>query len=193
MAHISPIRITRLRSRRLRLPRLFRRRSLLMIANKISGTGVALFQAIEQSVSRPLASGRCDFSTPKSQRPRITAFFPRSRLPAPGILLRNVNAQGSMAGIMNVGGGQSPFFILSVTSYSDTFSGMLRGNRQCRMISRRFSLHTQRRLRLLPRRPQLSNSRDHQPKSATKAQQRSQQHRYHQRRRPLFQCYRRFP
>jgi hypothetical protein len=46
-------------------------------------------------------------------------------LPAPDILLRNVNAAGSMAGVINAGGEQSPFFILSVASYSDTFAGML--------------------------------------------------------------------
>jgi hypothetical protein len=30
-----------------------------------------------------------------------------------------------MAGVVNAGGSQSPFFILSVLSYSNTFSGML--------------------------------------------------------------------
>ena len=44
---------------------------------------------------------------------------------APDILLRNISAEGSMAGIVNVDGAQSPFFILAVTSYGDTFSGML--------------------------------------------------------------------
>lgn len=44
---------------------------------------------------------------------------------APDVLLRNVSAQGSMAGVVQVSGRQSPFFILSVLSYSNTFSGML--------------------------------------------------------------------
>ncbi|MGD0328389.1 MAG: hypothetical protein ABSB00_01605 [Minisyncoccia bacterium] len=92
---------------------------------QISGTGVVLFQAIEQSISRPLASGAVRLLYTEGATTTDNSIFSALQTSAPGILLRNVNAEGSMAGIINVGGTQSPFFILSVASYSDTFSGML--------------------------------------------------------------------
>jgi hypothetical protein len=90
---------------------------------EISGAGPALLLAVEQSVTRALSPNAVRLlyiasSTTKS-------VFTSLPLSAPDILLRNVRPEGSMAGVVNVGGNQSPFFILSVLSYGDTFSGML--------------------------------------------------------------------
>ena len=92
---------------------------------QISGTGKDLFKTITQSVSRPLAASAVRFIHFAPSAAASESVFSALRMPAPGILLRNVHAEGSMAGIVNVGGAQTPFFILSVVSYSDTFSGML--------------------------------------------------------------------
>lgn len=91
---------------------------------QVSGTGPDLMRTIEQSVGRPLATGAVRLLSLENAA-TTGSVFSALRVPAPDILLRNVNAQGSMAGIVNVGGAQSPFFILSVISYSNTFSGML--------------------------------------------------------------------
>jgi hypothetical protein len=89
---------------------------------QVSGSGTVLLKAIETSVARPLASNavRLLYST------NATAdIFSSLFVGAPDILLRNVNAGGSMAGIVNAGGSKSVFFILSVSAYGNTFSGML--------------------------------------------------------------------
>lgn len=99
---------------------------------KISGTGPALLQAIEQSISRPLSVGSVRLLYMASTT-NTDSVFSALHVSAPDILLRNVNPVGSMAGIVNTGpanlagtgSNQSPFFILSVISYSNTFSGML--------------------------------------------------------------------
>lgn len=101
---------------------------------KISGTNPKeILQAIEQSVTRSLAPNTVrflytDFATGSTSSPQATTdnsvFFSLKPL-APDVLLRNINVTRSMAGIVNSGGGQSPFFILSVASYGDTFVGML--------------------------------------------------------------------
>lgn len=100
---------------------------------QVSGVGTALLQAIEQSINRPLASGAVRFlyaenatgSTSSPQANTDNGIFSALQTPAPDILLRNLNAAGSMAGVVSAGGNQSPFFILSVVSYGETFSGML--------------------------------------------------------------------
>ena len=93
---------------------------------QISGaTPAELLRAIEQSLTHPLAPNTVrllytDFATTTGN-----SIFSALQLPAPGVLLRNVNAAQSMAGVVHVGGIATPFFILSVASYSDTFAGML--------------------------------------------------------------------
>lgn len=91
---------------------------------QISGTGTALAQAIVQSATRPLVAGIVRFLH-LDPSTATESVFSSLRTPAPDILRRNIRAAGSMAGIINVSGSQSPFFILSVVAYSDTFSGML--------------------------------------------------------------------
>jgi hypothetical protein len=93
---------------------------------QISGVGATLLRAIEQSVTRTLAPNTVRFLYTTSATSTDNSIFSSIQVPAPDILLRNINAAGSMAGIVNVAGVQSPFFILSVASYSDTFSGMLK-------------------------------------------------------------------
>lgn len=88
---------------------------------QVSGGGPILLQTIEQSLARPIIVGSIRLLYATSTKDVFSAL-PAS---APDILLRNVRAAGSMAGVVNVDGRQSPFFILSVLSYSNTFSGML--------------------------------------------------------------------
>lgn len=90
----------------------------------VSGTGMALVQAIKQSVAKPLALNTVRLLSYESATASSSVFSSLS-VSAPLILIRNVDAAGSMAGIVNTTSGQSPFFILSVGSYSTTFSGML--------------------------------------------------------------------
>lgn len=92
---------------------------------QISGTGAVLLQAIEQSVAKQLAPNTVRLLYTTSATTTDNSVFSALQEPAPDILLRNINADGSMAGVINVDGIQSPFFILSVASYSGTFSGML--------------------------------------------------------------------
>ncbi len=89
----------------------------------VTGTGVLLQQAIEQSVTDPLATGAVRLLY--SESTTTPDVFTSLEVSAPGVLLRNIDPAGSMAGVINVGGIQSPFFILSVLSYGETFSGML--------------------------------------------------------------------
>lgn len=90
----------------------------------IDGTGTALLQAIQQSVASQLASSG-SVRLLYLEIATSTSVFSALQLPAPGALLRNINASRSMAGVVNVNDVQSPFFILSVSSYSNTFAGML--------------------------------------------------------------------
>lgn len=92
-------------------------------SEQISGTGSDLSQAIEQSVMRPLAQGTVRLLYMEGAT--TTSVFSALQEPAPSVLLRNIIAVPSMAGIVKVGENQSPFFILSVASFGDTFAGML--------------------------------------------------------------------
>lgn len=93
---------------------------------KISNeTPAAILQAIKKSVSHELAPHAVRLISLDSATTTDTSVFFALQLPAPGILLRNVNTKNNMAGVVNVNGTQSPFFILSVDSYGDTFAGML--------------------------------------------------------------------
>lgn len=91
---------------------------------KISGTGASLVLSIKQSVAKPLKTDTVRLLSFSSASSSISVFSSVANS-APGILLRNIDPLNSMAGIVNTSSGQSPFFILSVGSYSATFSGML--------------------------------------------------------------------
>jgi len=81
--------------------------------------------ALTQSLARPLASNAVRLIYSALSTTTDNSIFAALQPPAPNILLRNIYAPGSMAGVVNAGGVQTPFFILSVASYSDTFAGML--------------------------------------------------------------------
>lgn len=91
---------------------------------EVSGTGLVLLQVMKDSVNRPLASGtvRLLYLASTTSSDSIFSALPLS---APDTLLRNIRPQGNIAGVIHVGGVQSPFFILSVLSYSNTFSALL--------------------------------------------------------------------
>jgi hypothetical protein len=88
---------------------------------QLIGSGATLFRAVETSLARP--------PTPNAVRLLYnntdTNIFSTLLAGAPDIVLRNTNADDSMVGIVNAAGSTSVFFILSVSSYSNTFSGML--------------------------------------------------------------------
>ena len=90
----------------------------------VSGMGTDLLQGIKNSISTPLASNTIRLLSPTSVPPGV-GILDALKIPAPGTLLRNVDATASMVGIVNTSTGQSAFFILGVSSYSSTFSGML--------------------------------------------------------------------
>lgn len=91
---------------------------------RVSGAGMTLVEQVEQLTARPLKESTVRllfFETATSD----ASVFSALQLPAPNIFLRNLTDAKSMAGVINVNGAQSPFFILSVASYGDTFAGML--------------------------------------------------------------------
>jgi len=92
---------------------------------EISGTSTALAREIVQSVATPLAGDGVRFLYTETSTSTDQSIFSALQLPAPGLLVRNINAEGSMAGVIQIRGTPSVFFILAVQSYSDTFAGML--------------------------------------------------------------------
>lgn len=97
---------------------------------QISGSGILLQKAIEQSVNQTLADDAVRLLYTTEATTTENNIFLALAPPAPNILLRNINSSSSMAGIINTSGTPSPFFILSVTSYGETFSGMLSWEKQ---------------------------------------------------------------
>lgn len=91
---------------------------------QISGDSSALMQAIKQLSRKPLPPNTVSALSLAGSAADASVFASLS-VHAPDILLRNIDAAGSMAGIVNANSGQAPFFILSVGSYRATFSGML--------------------------------------------------------------------
>lgn len=91
---------------------------------ELTGTGTELLRAVAASLMRPVATGtvRLLYTASSTDSLPVFAALP---LAAPDELLRNVNAKGSMVGIIKVGGNQSPFFILSVSTYGTVFSALL--------------------------------------------------------------------
>lgn len=90
---------------------------------QISGYGSDLLLSIKQSIVSPLTLGNVRLLYFASTT--AGSIFPALPISAPSVLLRDMNDSGSMTGIVNINGNQSPFFIISVSSYGNTFSGML--------------------------------------------------------------------
>ncbi|PIR83020.1 hypothetical protein COU19_02535 [Candidatus Kaiserbacteria bacterium CG10_big_fil_rev_8_21_14_0_10_56_12] len=91
----------------------------------VGGEGPTMLTAMQQSLERPLTPGTIRHLASPSATTTRKSIFVALDLPAPNILVRNVQGAGSMAGVIATEGTQSLFFILSVSSYSDTFAGML--------------------------------------------------------------------
>lgn len=91
----------------------------------VAGTSTPLLSAVMASLQKPPPVSTVRLLYETATTTADMSVFNALMLPAPDILLRNIVAQGSMAGIVNVGGTVTPFFILAVSSYSDTFAGML--------------------------------------------------------------------
>lgn len=92
---------------------------------ELSGMRSELRAAIVQSIQKPLETNTVRLLYTKTATTTGNTVFHALALPAPDILLRNIQSEGSMAGVSNAGGVTAPFFILHVTSYADTFAGML--------------------------------------------------------------------
>jgi hypothetical protein len=92
---------------------------------EVSGAGTVLQQAIKQSVGESLPINNVRLLTVDSSAVADKSVFTALNTRAPGILLRNIDASDSIAGVVNTSNGQSPFFILAVSSYGTSFSGML--------------------------------------------------------------------
>ncbi len=93
---------------------------------EISGnTPATLQQAISDSLNKALAPNAVRLLYTTTATSTGSDIFSKLQFPVPGILLRNIVSAQSMAGIINSDGTASPFFILSVASYQDTFAGML--------------------------------------------------------------------
>lgn len=90
---------------------------------EVEGSGAALMSAFQGSVGHPLREGAVRLVVDPSAT--TTTVFNALELPAPGNLSRNILVDGSMAGVVTIGGTQSPFFILAVAAFGDTFAGML--------------------------------------------------------------------
>lgn len=92
---------------------------------EVSGSGATLERAIAQSVASPPPDGSVRLLYSTDATTTDNNIFIDLQLPAPGELVRNLTLTGSMAGVLTIAGHASPFFILPVTSYADTFAGML--------------------------------------------------------------------
>ncbi|MDD3531522.1 MAG: hypothetical protein PHV99_02965 [Candidatus Pacebacteria bacterium] len=92
---------------------------------QISGSGDALLLAMAQSVGTLIKQGAVRLLSLETATSSNMSIFSALALPAPGALTRNIQPAQSMAGVVFVNGKQSPFFILSVASYGDTFAAML--------------------------------------------------------------------
>jgi hypothetical protein len=100
----------------------------------LSGTGSALLQALAQTANQPIPANTVlmtYITTATTTKDGVVeapdtggAFLAALNLPAPDILLRNIDPS-SMVGVVNDGTQTRPFFILRVDSYQSTFAGML--------------------------------------------------------------------
>ncbi|MGB4076490.1 MAG: hypothetical protein WBK28_02180, partial [Minisyncoccia bacterium] len=101
---------------------------------ELSGEGAALRESLVTLTTRTLPEGSVvvaylSYATTSAEGVETStlpgnALIARLALPAPDILLRNIETP-SMVGVVTVGGQTRPFFILRVSSYERTFAGML--------------------------------------------------------------------
>jgi hypothetical protein len=89
------------------------------------GTPAGTIELINASVDQSLEPNTIRLLYTENSTTTGNDIFSTLQFPAPNLLIRNIVSADSMAGIVNVEGTSSPFFILSVASYQDTFAGML--------------------------------------------------------------------
>ncbi len=92
---------------------------------ELSGEGSVLLNAIATAVGHPLGAKKVRLITSTSATTTRQGLFVALGLGAPSVLVRNIVGSESMLGVVNAGAGTSPFFILEVASYNETFAGML--------------------------------------------------------------------
>lgn len=94
-------------------------------SEEVVGQGAALQTAIVSSVSKSLPTNSVRFLYSANATTTRDSIFVTAQITAPDILRRNIIGSGSMVGVLTSAGETSPFFILSVTAYNNTFAGML--------------------------------------------------------------------
>jgi hypothetical protein len=77
------------------------------------------------AVEPPLAPSTIRFLYSNNATTTRDSIFVTAQIPAPDILRRNIVGAGSMVGVVQTAGEQSTFFILAVSSYNQTFGGLL--------------------------------------------------------------------
>lgn len=92
---------------------------------ELSGEGSVLSNAIATAMGHPLGAKKVRLITSTSATTTRQGLFVALGLGAPSVLVRNIVGAESMFGMVNAGAGASPFFILEVASYNETFAGML--------------------------------------------------------------------
>lgn len=92
---------------------------------ELSGEGSVLSNAIATAMGHPLGAKKVRLITSTSATTTRQGLFVALGLGAPSVLVRNIIGSESMLGVVNAGAGASPFFILEVASYNETFAGML--------------------------------------------------------------------
>lgn len=91
----------------------------------IEGEGPALLSAVAAQLAVPLVPGTVRLLYSENATTTRESVFIASGLPVPSVVARNVRGAESVIGLVSIEEGSSPFFILSVNSYNDTFAGML--------------------------------------------------------------------
>ncbi len=91
---------------------------------QITGTGAALAASLWEAAIAPLPENNIRLLYTGSGTSTKMSLLGDLGLAVPDVLLRNTYPEGSMVGAIHAGGEQSPFFILAIASYRDTFAGM---------------------------------------------------------------------
>ncbi len=92
---------------------------------EVAGDGPALAQNIAQAAQEALTSNKVRLIYSANATTTRLGLFVAAQINAPAGITQNVVGESSMVGSVNSDGVPSPFFILSVLSYSDTFANML--------------------------------------------------------------------
>ena len=92
---------------------------------EVIGEGAVLKSSIAEAAFEALLPNKVRLIYSSSSTTTRMSLFAAAQIMAPQSVLRNIVGDGSMVGSVNSDGGPTPFFVLSVLSYNDTFAGML--------------------------------------------------------------------